>query len=145
MKLYQQQASFQVTDMVKAMLDVSAIRIKTMPEIRGGFDQWIQCALTSFSFGRQAGHTTGIIDYLKSNPNAYYFVHSHDFANDIIRRHPALTARVWSAETYNVKFEGKQNIEIIIDGAVGYDSGQRFLENIARHVHRISAVCKVGS
>ena len=151
MKLYEECIRYKTCEMIGMMLNVSNQKIRSYKEINNQQNSYfIECCMTSFSFGRRSGHTSGAIEYIKNNKHAYLVVHSEYRKTDIIRsqhlsqdvigRIISLSAR---KEVIFSLFAGIKDIELIFDAVMEEDNIYKFVNN-STFLHNVSALCKIG-
>jgi hypothetical protein len=151
MKLYTQTVEYKVYEILESMLKISELKNDQYRDtIVGGIAQWAELCVTSFSFGRQSGHTSAALEYLYRNPNSYLVVHNNRAAKLIVQNHAGLKDRVLSAETsvegLKVRFVGDSRRHMFILDSMSQDRKHRFFDNIAiASVHHvIKGMCCIG-
>lgn len=149
MKLYKQEITFNVVEMIGSMLEVSALQNeRRSSRIKGGLSEWCELCVTSFSFGRQSGHTKGAIDYLYLNKDTYLVVHNQAMRQHLTSQHVGVAEQIipycYSLDGYNTLFRGKKGINVIIDSC-SPEQYQRFMSNISIHIPHVRAVCRIGN
>lgn len=149
MKLYTQSVEYKVYETLESMLEISEFKNhQHRDRITGGMAQWAELCVTSFSFGRQSGHTSAAVNYLLRNPNSYLVVHNNCTVRSIIQKHLSLKDRVLSAETsvdgLKARFVGDSRKYMFILDSIAPDLKHRFFDNIASVHHVIKGMCCIG-
>lgn len=149
MKLYTQTVEYKVYETLESMLEISELKnIQCRDIITGGMAQWVELCVTSFSFGRQSGHTSSAVEYLYRNPSSYLVVHNNSAAKLIVQDHADLKNRVLTAGTsvddLKVRFVGDSRKHMFILDSVASDRRHRFFDNIASVHHVIKGMCCIG-
>lgn len=107
--------------------------------------------MTSFSFGRNSGHTENAIEYIKNHKNAFLIVNlfsQKSFVIDFKCKCFDISNRIISiteSENSVIKhFSGFKSVELIFDSITNEDDIRKFLIN-SIDVDKVSALCKIGS
>lgn len=165
MKAYETSVTYNVMELLNAMVDVSEYRIANSPkdykQSLGPAKFYQEVAMSSFSLGRQAGHTQGVVEWCKrrgipANP-CLIIVHKESEATRLrktygISDHPYIVvASIHSPALNRVETIGYQ-WRVFIDGPVDLEresrmmGGNHFMDTLYRLVDTgsIKSLVKVG-
>ena len=79
MKLFEQKITYKTKELLYQMVEISKLNFYQLPDFVN-----INEKMTSFSFGRQKGHTTAAIEFLIENKNAILIVSNESMKNNVL-------------------------------------------------------------